>query len=307
MSVPFQKTVNVTGALREPDQIATGKLALRNPTDAAIEIPAGTAFTDRLGIEYVFTAAISVPATDAAGPGRAEGQIQAKIGGENANREIGLLSGKLDNGVYYSNRDAPVAGGTDKKTPQVSQEDIDQLIADARAEIPRLAVTSTLNDGRIVLPGSIQAGELQYTIDRAVGEQVDTISIQAEMVVTGMAFLPADANAQASEDLQLALASATPASFELESATIAFAPPVLVNDQGDAGLYKLTATASVRASVDQAQRDAAADEIAGMDVDEAETYLRSLPFVADVKIESSPGFLPVRIPGSAGKIEIETT
>ncbi len=307
LKVPYEKTLAVTGALREPDQIASGTIALRNPTDVPIEIAAGTTFADREGVEYVFTAAVTVPANDpSSGAGRAEAAIQARIGGESANRETGLLSGKLDNGIFYSNRNAPIAGGTDKKTPQVSQEDIDQLIAAANAEIPELAITTTLEGGRVVLPGSLQAGELLYTIDRNAGDQVDNISIQAEMIVTGMAFLPADAVAQANDKLLDDLQANTGEGFELEPESVSISAPVLVNDQGDAGLYRLNATANVRPVINEVQLRAAAEEIAGMSFTEAEEYLESLPFVEGSTIKSSPGFLPKRIPDNAGKIEIET-
>jgi hypothetical protein len=308
LEVPYRETIPVTGELREPDQIAAGNIALRNPTDAPIEIAAGTSFAAKDGVEYVFASEVTVPAADASnGAGRAEGQVRAAIGGENANREIGMLSGKLENGVYYSNRDSIVAGGSDKITRVVDQKDIDQLVANANAQLPQRIIGAPLQDGRVVLPGSVQAGELDYTTDHQAGDVVESVTIEATMVLSAMAFAPGDAVAQATNQLQSDLQANTPAGFELESQTVTFADPVLVNDQGNAGLYTLTANASARAVIDDSQRDAVAEAIAGMDVDKAEAYLKEQPFVERAEISSSPGFLPKRVPGNAGRIEIQTS
>lgn len=307
LEVPYRETIPVTGELREPDQVATGTVALRNPTDAPVEIAEGTSFAAMDGVEYVFAAAVTVPPADAStGAGRAEGQIRAAAGGEIANREVGMLTGRMENGVYYSNRDAAITGGTDKITRVVDQKDIDLLVANANQQLPQRIVAAPLQDGRIVLPGSVQAGELNFTTDRQAGDVVESVTIEATMVLSAMAFAPVEAITQATPQLQSDLQANTPAGFEYEPQTVTFADPVLVNDQGGAGLYTLSATANVRAVVDEAQRESVAEAIAGMDIDEAEAYLRGLPFVESAEISSSPGFLPKRIPGNAGKIEIET-
>jgi len=308
LKVPYAKTIPVTGVIREPDQIASGRISLRNPTDGPIELTAGTTFNDRNGVEFVVDTTVSVPAADeATGPGRADAGVRAAVGGEEANRDIGLLSGKLETGLFYSNRDQAVAGGTDKKTFVVDQADIDRLIADATDEIPALAISSPLADGQTVLPGTLMAGELTYSIDHEAGDQAESVSIAAEMVVTGMAFLPSDAATQASIQIQNDLAAKTPAGFELEPSSTVINAPVLINDSGESGLYRITATASARTVIDEARRDQIANEIAGMSEDEAEAYLAQLDFVERFDISSSPGFLPKRIPSNANNIEVETT
>lgn len=307
MEVQFQETIPVTGVERNPGQAATGKVALRNPAKQPVDIAEGTTFTDRNGIAYVFTQAVTVPAADGNSAGRAEGTIRAAAGGEAANREIGMLSGRLDNGVYYSNRDAAVAGGTDLKTPMVAQEDIDKLVADANAGVLQNAVTTPLTDGRKVLPGSLKAdGALSYETDHQPGDKVDKVSISAKMVVSGVAFLPSEAEMPAKQQLQTDLQGRVPDGYELEPDSISFAEPVIVNDQGAAALYRLTATADARVILDDARRKALAEGVAGKSVADAEAFLRGQPEVQDATIDSSPGFLPKRIPSNTGRIEIET-
>jgi hypothetical protein len=245
-------------------------------------------------------------ANDAYGAGRADAEIRAAEGGEAANREIGMLSGQLENGVYYSNRDVQVGGGTDRVTKSVAQEDIDRLVAHANEQLPQRLVSAPLSDGRMVLPGTLQPGELNYTTDHQAGEQVDTVTIDATMVVSVMAFNPADAVLQATEQLETMLRANTPEGYELEPETLTTADPVLVNDQGDAGLYVLTATANARAMIDDAQRDEIAEAVSGLDPGEAETVVRQYPSVDQVTIDTFPGILFTSLPENAERIEIKT-
>jgi hypothetical protein len=307
LEVPYRETIDVTGELREPDQIATGRIALRNPSSDPVEIAAGETFTDRNGVDYTFVDPVNIPAADeSTGAGRADASIRAAVGGEAANRDIGMLSGQLDNGIYYSNRDTAVAGGSDRVTRVVSQEDIDQLVANANQQLQQRLVGAPLPDGRIVLPGTLQPGELEYTTDHQPGEQVETVSIDASMVVSAMAFNPADAVLQATDQLESSLEAATPAGYQLEHETLTTASPVLVNDQGNAGLYVLTATADALPVIDDATRDQIAGAVTGLGPDDAEAIVRAYPFATDVTVTTSPGILFSSLPGNAGKIEIET-
>jgi hypothetical protein len=307
LELPYRETIPATGEVREPDQIAAGRIALRNPTDSPIEIAEGTTFAANDGVEYAFSAAVTVPAADGAnGAGRAEADVRAVSGGENANRDVGMLSGQLENGVYFSNRNAAITGGTDRVTLIVAQEDIDRLVGNANDQLPKRLISAPLDDGRVVLPGSVQPGALDFTTDHQAGDPADTVTIEATMVVSAMAFNPADAVTRASVQLETQLAANTPEGFELEPSTITTADPVLVNDQGDTGLYDLTATANARAIVDDSQRQEIANAITGMSPDEAKSVVLGYPFVEAAEIDTSPGILFSDLPDNSGKIEIDT-
>ena len=86
LEVPYRETIPVTGELREPDQIASGQIALRNPSDTRSRLPPATAFVDRNGVEYTFVNDVTIPAADDDGAGRAEAEVRAAAGGESANR-----------------------------------------------------------------------------------------------------------------------------------------------------------------------------------------------------------------------------
>lgn len=306
--VPFTLTVPVTGVEREPDQIAGGTIALRNTGSEAIEIAAGTTFTDRNGVEYEFTGPVTVPAgSEVDGPGRAIGSIQASLGGEAANRDTGLLSGQLENGIYYSNRDGPIAGGTDFKRAVVAQEDIDGLLAAANQQLPEAARNFALPDGRQVVPGTVDAGEFTYTLNAEAGDPADSITIDARMTVQAFAFSVSDVTNQAAASMEATLTQSAGAGSEVVSGTVSYGVPELVEDRGAAAVFRLQASADTRPLLSAERKDEIARAVAGKNVDDATVFLQSLPEVAAVRIESSPGFLPARIPGSAGKIEIETS
>ena len=58
----------------------------------------------------------------------------------------GEIGGRLPNGVYYSNRMQPAAGGSDKEFPVVAQEDLDALRAAATSAAPELAAEVIARD-----------------------------------------------------------------------------------------------------------------------------------------------------------------
>jgi hypothetical protein len=196
MRVPHSLTIPVTGEIREPDGVASGTIALRNAGETEEQIAAGTRFTDREGIVYRFDESVTVPAAAGGSAGRADARISAVAAGESSNQDVGLLSGQLESGVYYSNRNAPIAGGSDRITKVVDQADIDGLIAAMTEAIPNLVVSEGLPDGRFVLPGSLEPGEFTYTFDHEVDDLAETLTIQAEMDRPGRCRGPGDRHAR---------------------------------------------------------------------------------------------------------------
>ncbi len=104
-----------------------------------LAVEAGTTVATETGVEFAFTEAVTVPAADPATgrPGAATGTVQAVQAGSGGNVGTGEIGGRLPNGVYYSNRMQPAAGGSDKEFPVVAQEDLDALRAAANSAAPR--------------------------------------------------------------------------------------------------------------------------------------------------------------------------
>ena len=196
-------------------------------------------------------------------------------------------------------------GGSDSGKQGVAQADIDNLINQAKTQIPELAKSMKIGNGMAVLPGSIKTGDLSYTTDHKVGDEAGSVAISAKMTVTALAYSSGDFQTQAATAVQPALAAKVPGGYELIPTTLTFADPVQLNDQGSTAQFKATATEQARATIDAARAKQIANMVAGKSVGDATAFLGTLPEVASVKISSSPGFLPKRIPGSAGRITVK--
>ena len=58
-----------------------------------------------------------------------------------------MLTGRLPNGIYYSNRLNEISGGTQKTVKTVSQADLDQLKAEIDQELLALAIDDRARPG----------------------------------------------------------------------------------------------------------------------------------------------------------------
>ncbi|MGI8478093.1 MAG: hypothetical protein ACR2OO_17235 [Thermomicrobiales bacterium] len=304
--VPFRTSMAVTGVARVPDGVATGKIQVRNTNPDPVELAAGATFADFNGVQFAIAKKVKIPGADAKSkaPGKGEAEVKAAQGGESGNHDVGTLSAQLQPGVYGINRQAAISGGSDKKFPSVAQADIDALTAQANQQLPDLARTVTLPDGRVVLAASVQPGAVQLTTDHKVGDQAANVAIDAKMTVTALAYQPSDASSQARAKFLQDLGGTAPAGYAVDPASLSIAAPVQVNGQPASAQFRLSATALAMASLSDGDKAVIAKALAGHGVDDAEAYLRILPQVASASIASSPGFLPKRIPGDSGRIEV---
>ena len=301
LNVPFTSKAATTGRARTPGATANGKVELRNTSSSDITIAAGTSFTSFDGVEYFFPDAVTVPAMDKKTkvPGQATAQVSASAGGKSGNKDVGLLTGKLDSGVFYSNRDNAIQGGSDSAAQGVSQADIDGLVAQANQKIPELAASQDAGNGLSVLPGSIKAGQLNYTVDHKVGDEAKELTINASMTVTALGYSTSELKTEATKAAQNALAGQVPSGYQLVPDSVAIGTPAPANGQ-----YAVSVKADARATISDARAKEIAKAVAGKSVSDAKAYLGTLPEVQRVDISSSPGFLPERIPGNASKITV---
>jgi hypothetical protein len=121
------------------------------------------------------------------------------------------------------------------------------------------------------------------------------------MTATGTAYSLEEARMRAESSLLDGLRSNVPPSKILDESTIAFGPSG--TDPG-AGLVTIRATAQARPVWSAEQERQVANAIAGRSLSEATDYLRALPGVEAVEIDSSPSFLPTNVPRHASRITI---
>ncbi len=301
-----------TGQTIIPDKVASGDIVLRNPTDAAIVVEAGTQFEGFSGVSYTFPEAVDVPPAANGQPGESTTKIQASEGGEAGNTATGMLTGQLPNGVYYSNRLADVAGGTQKTITTVSQGDFDQLQAEIDQELLALATTTELAQGLLLVPSTVQpvgaAGTAtptdgSYTFSQQVGDEAEALNLDATVTFMATAYDPTPLTDQAIPLLQSEVTGG--AAFDPQS--------VQVNtpaETGNAnGVISLLATVIGEAvpTLDAASTRLLAEELSGKTVAENEQILSDLDYADGFTVSFAPSWLPDRVPGSTGRMTIEAS
>ncbi len=301
-----------TGQTIIPDKVASGEIVLRNPTDAAIVVEAGTQFDGFSGVSYTFPDAVDVPAAANGQPGESTAKIQASEGGEAGNAATGMLTGQLPNGIFYSNRLADVAGGTQKTITTISQEDVDQLQAEIDRELLALATTTELAQGLLLVPSTVQpvsavdtatpaAGS--YDFSQQVGDEADALNLDATVTFMATAYDPTPLTDQAIPLLQSEVTGG--ATFDPQSVKVN-TPAETGNANGVISLLA-TVTGEAVPTLDAATTRLLAEELSGKSVAENEQTLSGLDYADGFTVSYAPSWLPDRVPGSTGRITIETS
>jgi len=308
VEIVYNGSIPTTGVRRVPDGTASGTVRLRNVEAEALTVEQGTVLTTEEGVEYAVAADVEVPAADGERPGEAKGEVRAVEAGSGGNAETpGVLSGRLPNGVYFSSRDGPLAGGSDREVRVVAEEDLATLREAAAAAAPELAAEALAAErGRetAVLAFSVELGEGRDEFDHRVGDEAERLSLRAARPVTALAYDPAGIRDEARETLARRLVAEVPAGYELDPASITIASPVAVEETAEGARFRLRASAQARATLDEA---ALAERLAGADPRQAAATLGDWPQVREFRVAYHPSWLPLpdRMPSSPDRIDIQ--
>lgn len=309
VDLTIERSVPTTGTRTEPDATAAGTVLLSNPNPEEVTIEAGTVVLTEAGTEFAFVDAVTVPPGDSANGqyGSARATVRAKEAGAAANTGVGELGGRLDSGVYFSNREAEIDGGSDKTIQVVAPEDLETARAAAEATITdgtTDAYAGSLPDGVIAIPASAQLGDGTETFSHQPGEDATELSVTLMRTVTVLTIDRAAMLDPARTIASERLIASVPAGYELDPDTIELSDPVLIDDAAADDRYRIDATANARAVLSEEEQAALVSELAGDDPEAAEEVLSDIPDVVDSRIDYSPGWLPKRIPANPGRIEI---
>jgi hypothetical protein len=283
---------------------------LSNPNPKEITIEKGTDLTGYTGVHYAVTESVRVPAGDPAKGlfGKATVHVVAQGGGAAGNLVIGDLSGRLDSGIYFSNREQALAGGSDRSVAVVSEADMDTLRANAEAAIPDLASKAAqpqMADGEALVGPSITHGEIAYTFNHKLNEEADQVTVTAVTHVSALKYNAAEARNQARDALQAKLAASAPAGLVLAPSTLTLGEPTLVKtDQGSAQ-FRIVANAQAVTAFSDAQRRQLQDDLAGKSDAAARQRLERIEGVDRANISFRPAWWPDRMPRIAGQIDIK--
>ncbi len=309
VEVVWEGTAPVTGVRVEPDGTASSAIELRNATAEPLAVESGTTVTTETGVEFAFTETVTVPAADPAtgNPGAATGTVQAVQAGSGGNVGTGEIGGRLPNGVYYSNRMQPAAGGSDKEFPVVAQEDLDALRAAATSAAPELAAEVIARDqpGEEILLSTATVSGQDAAFDRQAGEDAAEISVRSTLTVDVLTFDREAASVEYEQILASRLSAEAPEGFAVAPEDIVFEGPI-ETEESDRGIrLEVKAQADAVADLDDAERAALAAELAGASAEDAAAILARRPEIAEYTVDYHPAWLPEQMPNNAGRIQLE--
>jgi hypothetical protein len=309
VEVVWEGSVPVSGVRVEPDGTANSAIELRNASTEPLAVEAGTTVATETGVEFAFTETVTVPATDPATgrPGAATGTVQAVKPGSGGNVGTGEIGGRLPNGVYYSNRMQPAAGGSDKEFPVVAQEDLDALRAEANNAAPELAAEVVTRDqpGEEILLSTVTVSGQDDSFDHQVGDDAAEIRLRSTLTVDVLTFDGEAAKAKYEQVIVDRLGADAPEGFAIAPDDIVFEGPIETK-QGDADVrLEVKAHADAIAELDDTERAALADQLAGASPADAAAILARRPEIAEYRVDYHPVWLPEQMPNNAGRIQLE--
>jgi hypothetical protein len=230
--------------------------------------------------------------------------VQAGSAGNVGTGEIG---GRLGNGVYYSNRMQPAAGGSDKEFPVVAQEDLDALRAAATSAAPELAAEVIARDqpGEEILLSTATIAGQEDAFDHQAGEDAAEISLRSTLTVDVLTFDREAASAEYEQILAARLSAEAPEGFVVPPDDIVFEGPIETTESDRGFRLEVKARADAIAELDDAERAALAAELAGASAEEAAAILARRPEIAEFTVDFHPAWLPEQMPDNPGRIELE--
>jgi hypothetical protein len=308
--VTVESSTAATGHKSVPDKTALGKIVLSNPTSKEVTLDKGTRLVGDEGAVFLLDEAVTIPAPKAVlgSPGLVEANVTSEQPGSVGNLGQGELSGKHESGVYFSNRNGAIQGGTDRVIQVVSAADIAKLEQDAEAQLRQAApdaLIDTLPDGYNIVESSVAAGTTNYTFDHQEGEEAANVSVTGRTHVTALNYSQDELIAQLTTALTPKFESATPNGYVLAPDTIEIGEPALVEELPHGAQYRATATANAVASFPDEVQEDLADQLTRKSNSSAETVLSGLPAIETFTITYSPALLPDRMPSNADRIEFE--
>jgi hypothetical protein len=307
-TVPYTITIPTTGVDRTPDQTASGTVLLRNPGEGAVTVPAGTQLGVFAGPTFTTDADVEVPAASDGNPGEATVSITATQPGASGNVETGMLTGRLPElGIFYSNRDAAIEGGTDIEVAVVTQEDIEELESRVTTDIQRAAARgwqNELGEGRDVVTPSVQASNASWNIEAQPGQEAEEISATGTVDVTGLIYDEGVVEEEVRAFFVESLGAEVPEGYELDPDSIVLSEPQSIAEAPDNVQYMVEATAVSHAVFDDSARADLAEDLAGSSWGGARGHLSGTAQFASWEIETSPGWWSNRMPQTADRVTI---
>jgi hypothetical protein len=307
--VTWEGQIPATGVRVEPTDRASAPILFANPTDAPLQVDAGTQMKTETGVVFAVVDAVTVPPRDPATgkAGQAQGAVRAADAGSGGNVGVGEIGGKLPNGLYYSNRQQAASGGAEKRIPVVAEADFDTLRKQAAAALPQAAAAAfakALPSGQAIVPATIAAGPAAETFSAAEGDATDTLSVKMVWHVSALAYDQSAATRTIAESAARQLGTLAPAGYVVDPATVKPGTPTVAEQTAQGVRLKAPVAIDAVALLTQPQRRALAERLAGADPKAVDAVLRETPQIDHFSVSYHPIWLPDRMPANVGRIQI---
>jgi hypothetical protein len=307
-TLSYTATIATTGERFVPDGTAAGTLQLTNSTTSEVVVPGGTQVATQAGLTFATVEDVTVPAADPFGAltfGSTTVGITALAAGTDSNVGAEAIVGQLDNGIFFTNREA-VSGGTMRRIAVVSQADVDALTQRASSDLESrgdAAIRGQLSAGQTLLDSSVKREPVEIRFDHLVGSDATSLRVDASQDISAGAYRLDELHLQARTEVGKRLADEAGSDAVLLSDSVIVGEPQAI-DGAPAPAFRIAASARTRAVIDAQELDRLADDFAGESPEDAATRLRSVPGVEDVLISVEPSWFPNRLPWRAERIEV---
>lgn len=310
--VPFEISVPTTGVDRTPQETASGQVILRNPTGGEITVPQGTTLSIYQGMNYTTDAEVTVPPAANNIAGEETVSVTATEPGSAGNADAGMLTGVVnDLGIHFSNRDSAIEGGTDIEVPIVAEDDIQALRDKVINDYARAAATGWTNqlpDGQAVVVPSVTTDPINfddYTVSAQPGEQAESISISGTVRAEGLIYDQTVVADETTAFFRESLQSEAPEGYRIDPQSVELGEPQALAPAPDNVQFRVSATATAYAVVDDNTLDSIRNDMSGSSMDEARARLDQVEQFETHELSISPGWWFKRMPKDAGRIEIQ--
>ena len=301
-----------SGARFEPDITAGGPVILTNAATEAVNVPKGTVLTATDGRGYVTLEGITVGPADpftTAALGSALVNVAAETRGSAGNAPVGLVRGRLASGIFYNNRDAPIAGGSDRRVTTIAPQDLAaaQVAAEQEARGKwQAALAAAIPAGSQAMRETAGLGTFRVEFSAKAGSDGNSVSATVTADATTLVYTPTEIDARARAEAQARINAAARPGESLVPGSIQIGTPQLAEDVPGALTYRMIATARSRAAVGgDAERAQLARDLAHQSDDEARAIIDRLPGVSSATIEYRTGIFPQRMPWFARHITVQ--
>lgn len=297
------KKITATGK-KDIGTKSSGKLTFYNKESDSSVTLASLASVSSSGKTFSLNSAITIPGASISGgsivPGQVSGNVTAAVSGNAYNLQSAQFTISGQSSLVYAT--GSTSGGVTKTVTVLSQGDIDKVISSAKKELVADAQKELAKkgEGQTVLDGSVRQKVKEQSVDRTVGEQVDSASLKLTLSLSVIAF---DKNAVL-EKVRLELSKGITENHQLvlpENNS-----PKLTFKKYDSSNLMMTFTVEADGFVaPKIDKTAVTKQINNLTIDAAQATLKSQSDVTEIKIDVTPTWWIRRLPILPSMITVE--